>query len=85
MNKLYILLFIGSFASCSIVGYSAIFRKKDKRLLTVNPITQAKVAASLSLNKTEKIILIYALFIFTGCFASLLLSPAIETFMMQKL
>ena len=84
-NTVYGILFIGSFVSCSVVGYSAIFRNRGSRLLTLNPVEQAKVSASIYLNRAEKIILIYALFIFLGCIGTLLVSPAIEILKIQKL
>lgn len=79
INKLYYALFVISFVSCSLVGWTAIIRNKHKKgLFSLNPITQTKASASISLNKTEKIILIYAVCIFLGCIFAALFSPALE-------
>ncbi len=78
-DKIYILLFIGSFLSCSFVGWSAIIRDRKTSLLTLNPFAQAKAASEVSLNSIEKTILLYAICILVGCFGGLLFSPIVST------
>jgi hypothetical protein len=86
INSLYFVFFIVSFVSCSIVGLTAIFRNRDKKgLFSLNPITQTKASASISLNKIEKTILIYAVFTFLGCIFAALFSPVIGNFLGVKL
>ena len=78
INSLYFVFFIVSFISCSIVGWTAIYKNRDRKgLFSLNPISQTKAAASISLNKIEKTVLIYALFTFLGCIFAALFAPVI--------
>ncbi len=80
-NEICMWLFAGAFFSCSTIWISAAIRNKKIQLIHPNPIEQAKAAATTTLNKVEKTILIYSIFILIGCFFGMIFYPVIDTIM----
>ncbi|MBI9091352.1 MAG: hypothetical protein JEZ12_19245 [Desulfobacterium sp.] len=80
-NEICMWLFAGALFSCSTIWISAAIRNKKNQLINPNPIRQAKALATTTLNKIEKTILIYSIFIIIGCFFGMIFYPVIDTIM----
>ena len=77
-EMVFMVLFMVSFVSCSLVGFSAAIRNKNfLYLFHPNPIKQIRASASTYLNGVEKLILAYAIIILIGCLLGMIFAPAI--------